>query len=65
MSEIFSPITARLILPSSIIENTFNGMLLSIQNEEAVESLNVFSIMEEGNIKRAVMGEKIGTLITK
>ncbi|HHI7105387.1 TPA: hypothetical protein ACP657_002790, partial [Staphylococcus aureus] len=22
-------------------------------------------IMEEGNIKRAVMGEKIGTLITK
>ena len=27
--------------------------------------LNVFSIMEEGNIKRAVMGEKIGTLITK
>ncbi|MCM3108919.1 UMP kinase, partial [Bacillus velezensis] len=25
----------------------------------------VFSIMEEGNIKRAVMGEKIGTLITK
>ena len=27
--------------------------------------LTVFSIMEEGNIKRAVMGEKIGTLITK
>ncbi|MFY0486622.1 UMP kinase, partial [Staphylococcus haemolyticus] len=27
--------------------------------------LNVFSIMEEGNFKRAVMGEKIGTLITK
>ena len=27
--------------------------------------LNVFSNMEEGNIKRAVMGEKIGTLITK
>ena len=27
--------------------------------------LNVFSIMEEGNIERAVLGEEIGTLITK
>ncbi|RIL78343.1 uridine monophosphate kinase, partial [Staphylococcus equorum] len=27
--------------------------------------LNVFSIMEEGNIKRAVLGEEIGTIITK
>ena len=27
--------------------------------------LNVFSITEEGNIKRAVMGEEIGTTITK
>ena len=36
---IFSPITARLILPSSIMENTFNGILLSIQNDEAVESI--------------------------
>lgn len=27
--------------------------------------LKVFSIMEEGNIKRAVQGEDIGTIITK
>lgn len=27
--------------------------------------LVVFSIMEDGNIKRAIMGEEIGTTITK
>ena len=36
---IFSPITARWMLPFSCIENTMIGMLLSMHRENAVESM--------------------------
>src|SRR5699024_48591 len=36
---IVSPDTARLILPSSVIENTTSGISLSIQKDEAVASI--------------------------